>query len=138
MRKFNHEEALELYNSGKTITQISLMLGVSESCVYEAIINLGAKIRKKMTPENKEIAKDLYESGSTLKQIAERLSVSQGAVSMTLKKLGVKTRTESRLSDDDREKILVMYESGIGGETIGEYFQMHPNYIRRIIKAQKS
>jgi len=91
-------EIIDLYNGGKTIRDISLIDGRSESSVYKILLNNKVKLRNK-SEANKIVSDNvlikLYNMALSFSQIGQLLDIDPSTVSKRFKSLGFDPRCRS-------------------------------------------
>lgn len=86
------EKFLELYNQGKSTTEICLELGVNRDKGYKLLQKLGLSshiLPRSITPEQIEDITQKYLSGQTIQEISRELKIKDGTVNYWLKKKGI-------------------------------------------------
>lgn len=88
-----YSNAVQSYNSGKSLKQIADCVGVAQATVRRWFIMNGVQLRESggRCTFDYTIAIKMWESGHTLEQIAEHIGVNQNAVYEQLKKHNVDT-----------------------------------------------
>lgn len=69
------QNLVDLYQKGRTITQISNITGLSVSATYSRLLRLGIKIRGKRKDIDLSKAKELYEKGWSGEEIAKEMGI---------------------------------------------------------------
>jgi transposase-like protein len=92
---FNIDNAIALYDSGKSIQEVANVLSVSAPFVFQRFKKAGIKMRgiRKNVPVSKIIAD--YESGVSMKQLAKRYGICRDVIYRRFAESGITPRNRS-------------------------------------------
>ena len=129
---------IELYGTGKSITEISKETNCSQSCVETNLKKNGVKLHGKLPKLNKEQDQkviELYLSGISTLKIPEYFpQITQCTVSNILKRNNIKTRIcYIDLSKEQEEYILNAYELNLSIEDIAMNIGISTSPINRVL-----
>ena len=143
------EKVLELYNEGINIVEIAESTGVSTSTVNRYIKELKeeGRIKVKKNRLKKEKTLELYDKGIKIVEIAESLEISTSTVSRYIKELKeegkiqkrkkVKNRRKNSKKEENREKILELYNLELKYGEIADRLDISVSTVNRSIKELK-
>lgn len=84
-RDINKRRAIELYQSGKNLTEITAIMGLSRSYTNELL--RGVAVREKASKTNKQRAFEMHANGMSVKEIGEQLGLHRETVRFYLRQL---------------------------------------------------
>lgn len=127
------DNAVTLYASGKTFSEVSAETGISVATIHRAVKAGGIEPARpyRIPLSQLDRAVDLYVSGKTLAEVTDLCGVSPSALSRELQKRGIPAR--SRRTDLPMEEIAAAYRSGESELSLAERFQVDRNVIRRVL-----
>ena len=127
------KEWVDLYNSGKSITQIAKEYGVAMTTVKRRIKPYIEMRPKSPYMKYAEEWLDLYNKGYKKSEIADRYGVNRTAVGKILSKVGVKTNGSKKYLHllDDMKK---MYESGMSLAQVSKELNVSPQLIANYLE----
>src|ERR1700690_3329876 len=91
----NKDQILQLHRQGKSSKEIAVIIGVSNTTIWEWSKKLNIKFSdienhsKSITPEELETIKDLYHQGFGERRIAKKIDIKRGRVQRAFRMLGV-------------------------------------------------
>lgn len=146
-----NEEICKLYDSGKTLTEIGVIYGVSPNPIRRVLLSAGIEIKLGKDRNTKgqfvlqrsvpteELCK-LYESGKSLAELGNIYGVSQKAVRIRLSRLGVKIRKQGGIPAPEpswHEDAAYLREHGWTFRGIGEKLGFSRQAIYAALQARK-
>lgn len=127
------DNAVSLYASGKTFSQVSAETGIGVSTIHRAVKDRGIEPARPYRTSSAELdrAVGLYVSGKTLAEVKGLCGVPPSVVSRELKKRGIPART--RRAELPTEEIAAAYRNGESELALAEHFQVDRSAIRRVL-----
>lgn len=120
------EKIVLLYNEGKTVEEITEILGYKTSATVQKCLKRNQiKPETKMQKMGKRIV-ELHNEGKTVEEIAQILGYKNGTVKKHLKECGITPLTEQQKK---REKILELYRAGVAPRIIAKTLNMNPSTL---------
>lgn len=127
LREERDATILELYDSGKTTTQIVKELGLTSSIVEKTVYkNRETKQNDKYKEIYNEVVRLKQEEGMNISQIAKKLNIGTSTVSRYLKGEvnPSKEKSYKKVKDDVLKEIISLYKSGTTRQEICEKFSL--------------
>lgn len=111
-------KAVELKNDGKTIAQISEILGITQSTIWSWVKKI--KAGSKSCKEKKDAVARLFRAGTPLAEISELAEISRPTLTKWLSEYGISTGKKK--SPEFRNLALLMRQCGYSRSKVAHIF----------------
>ena len=142
-RKFSDEECrrmTDLYQTGKTQSELAEMFGCSQTTVRNVLIQSGVTLRRNHRVSGEDCLRmaALYQSGQTIKEAAHTFGCSPSLVTSILKAHGVeivpRRNEEHRHSGDALNRMAEMRQNGHTLKAIAGEFGYGISFVHKLLK----
>jgi len=136
-------EAVMLYKSGMSSTDVASKVGVNLSSVLRWVVESGGKVRTALeytgkTEETKEKVISMYEEGMSAAEIARIYGVDAVTVTSWAKAAGLKIRGISESKGITRSMVddaIELYKGGMSLKSVGKQLGVSPNSVLNWLSA---
>ena len=119
------EKAAELKADGKTIAEISEIIGITQSTIWSWVTKI--KAGTKSCKEEKDAVARLFRSGTPLAEIAELAEISRPTLKKWLSEYGISSGKEK--SPEFRNLALLMRKCGYSRSRVAHTFGVSPKTL---------
>ena len=131
------ERLIQLYESGVSMENMAKELGITRGTVGRYVKIFELPNRRAVTHKviDKEKFIEMYDSGATLKSIGNEFGVTPTTIRAYVKRFGLQMRRSNKLklNDEDKAKIIRMYEAGCSMSFIANEFGVDLSTVRAYV-----
>ena len=111
---------IDYFQEGKTVAQISKLVGSYPAKVSNILKENGFKLKKELTSDQVVIVVDAVNEGKTYAEAARMAEITFRQATKICKLNGIYKRVQNEISDEERQKCIEMYEEGMSSPKIAK------------------
>jgi hypothetical protein len=136
------DEAIKLYEEGKSSTDIAKSTGISATVILRTIKNRGIPIKTQLdylglSPVDKNKAIEMYASGLSSIEISKKLGVVKQTILNWVSSSGLQIRTNAEshgITEDKINQAIELYKTGISLKEVGKNIGVDATTVHRWVK----